>query len=87
MTSLGSARRGRSELPARFAALRKALAPLPIASAASNGKPNVILTAFPKVEFNQKAGRLCGETRPRERLDGLNVGGVLVDRRADSCGW
>ena len=69
------ARERARELPARFAALRKALAPLPIASAAS-GKPNVILTAFPKVEFDQN-GRLCGETSPRERLDGLNVGGVL----------
>ena len=74
MTSFGRGSSAR-ELPARFAALRKALAPLPIASAAS-GKPNVILTAFPKVEFDQN-GRLCGETSPRERLDGLNVGGVL----------
>jgi hypothetical protein len=41
-----------------------------------SGKPNVILTAFPKVEFDQD-GKLCGETSPRERLDGLNVGGVL----------
>jgi lysophospholipase L1-like esterase len=63
------------ELPARFAALRKALAPLPIATGAG-GRPNIILTAFPKVEFNQD-GRLCGETKPRERLEGLNVGGAL----------
>ena len=63
------------ELPARFAALRKALAPLPIATGA-NGRPNILLTAFPKVEFNE-GGRLCGETRPRERMDGLNVGGAL----------
>ena len=69
------ARRKAQELPARFAALRKALAPLPIATGAG-GKPNVILTAFPKVEFNED-GRLCGEAKPRERLEGLNVGGAL----------
>ena len=62
------------ELPARFAALRKALAPLPIAS--NGGMPNIVLTAFPKIEFNQD-GRLCGEATPRERLEGFNVGGVL----------
>jgi hypothetical protein len=63
------------ELPARFAALRKALAPIPVARNAA-GKPNVILTAFPKIEFNED-GRLCGETDPRERLEGFSVGGVL----------
>ncbi len=64
------------ELPARFAALRKALAPIPVTSNAA-GKPNVILTAFPKIEFNED-GRLCGEADPRERLEGFNVGGVLA---------
>ena len=38
--------------------------------------PNIVLTAFPKIEFNQD-GRLCGEATPRERLEGFNVGGVL----------
>jgi hypothetical protein len=63
------------ELPARFAALRKALAPIPIVKG-DTGKPNIVLTAFPKVEFNEN-GRLCGESDPRERLEGFNVGGVL----------
>lgn len=63
------------ELPARFAALRKALAPLPIRR--SGSMQNIVLTAFPKVEFNQN-GKLCGETDPRERMEGLNVGGVLT---------
>ncbi|WP_202301973.1 hypothetical protein [Mesorhizobium sp. 131-2-1] len=62
------------ELPSRFAALRKALAPLPIAT--NGGMPNIVLTAFPKIEFDQD-GRLCGEATPRERLEGFNVGGVL----------
>ncbi|MCO5066209.1 MAG: hypothetical protein M9924_17590 [Rhizobiaceae bacterium] len=61
-------------LPARFSALRKALALLPIRS--SNGQPNVIMTAFPKIELNQN-GRVCGEQNPRERMDGFNVGGML----------
>ena len=64
------------ELPARFAALRKALALMPIALDGA-GKPNIVLTAFPKIEFNRD-GKLCGETDPRERLEGFNVGGVLA---------
>ena len=71
-----AARKKVQELPARFAALAKALAPLPIATDTA-GRPNIILTAFPKVEFNED-GRLCGEAKPRERMDGLNVGGVLT---------
>lgn len=63
------------ELPARFAALRKALQPLRIRR--SDGKPNILLTAFPKIEFNQN-GKLCGKNDPRERMEGLNVGGVLA---------
>ena len=62
------------ELPARFAALRKALAPFPIAT--NGGQPNVVLTAFPRIEFNED-GALCGATDPRERLEGFNVGGVF----------
>lgn len=69
------ARERARELPARFAALRKALAPLPIARNAA-GKPNILLTAFPRIEFNED-GKLCGEADPRERLEGFNVGGVL----------
>jgi hypothetical protein len=70
------ARKKAQELPARFSALKKALAPLPIETGL-RGRPNIILTAFPKVEFNED-GRLCGEAKPRERMDGLNVGGVLA---------
>ncbi len=63
------------ELPARFAALRKALAPFPIGTS-SAGKPNVVLTAFPFIELNED-GAMCGATDPRERLEGFNVGGVF----------
>ena len=70
------AQRKALELPARFAALRKAIEPIPIRRNAA-GEPNIVLTAFPKVEFNED-GRLCGEADPRERLEGFNVGGVLA---------
>ncbi len=63
------------ELLPRFAALRKALEPLPISEKA--GKKNVVLTAFPPIENNQN-GDLCGETSPRERMEGLNFGGFLA---------
>lgn len=63
------------ELPARFSALRKALAPFPFATNGA-GKPNIVLTAFPLIEFNEN-GVLCGTTDPRERLEGFNVGGVF----------
>lgn len=71
---VAEAERKLRELPARFAALRKALAPLPIRTSA--GKPNVIMTAFPKIELNEN-GRVCGEQDPRERMEGFNVGGML----------
>jgi hypothetical protein len=64
------------QLPARFAALRKALDPVPV-RADAEGRRNIVLTAFPKVEFNED-GTLCGESDPRERLEGFNVGGVLA---------
>jgi len=73
---VGRAEQRARELPARFAALRQAIAPIPVRTNA-DGKPNIILTAFPKVEFNED-GRLCGEADPRERLEGFNVGGVLA---------
>lgn len=72
--NVAEAERKLRELPARFAALRKALALLPIRS--TGGKPNVIMTAFPKIEFNEN-GRVCGEQDPRERMEGFNVGGML----------
>ncbi len=71
---VATARKRAMELPARFAALRKALAPLPIAT--NGGTPNIVLTAFPKIEFDEN-GRLCGEATPRGRLEGFNAGGVL----------
>lgn len=71
---VAEAERKLQQLPARFAALRKALALLPIR--AVGGKPNIILTAFPKIEFNEN-GRVCGEQDPRERMEGFNVGGML----------
>lgn len=63
-------------LPARFSALREALRTLPIKSADA-GKPNIILTAFPILENNEK-GEICGTGDPRELMEGYNVGGVLA---------
>lgn len=74
--NVGKAEQKAQELPARFDALSKALAPIPVQKDPA-GKPNIILTAFPKLEFNED-GRLCGEADPRERLEGFNVGGVLA---------
>lgn len=77
--SVAEAERRTAELPRRFDALKTALAPMPIARA--GGKPNIVLTAFPKVEFNEN-GKLCGLEDKRETLEGIHVRGMLVINEA-----
>lgn len=62
------------QLPARFAVLREALRTILIKSTADG--PNIFLTAFPVIENNEQ-GQPCGKDDPRERMEGVNVGGVF----------